>query len=270
MMGYVYFIGDGDGAAIKIGYSASPQKRLAGLQTGSKSNLILLGTLPALSEDRERELHEQFADLRIRGEWFRAESPLTDFVAGLTPTPPLPRRLSVRFKEWAGRQDWPPDLALHVHHAIAYLEMAEHGPMPTLSTATLRDARRSNPPAAFWRLTMPARIQRKRTKGWQMPEGAVYVGRPGPYGNPFTPTECRDAGFTGTDTEIAERCVEAFEAWLGPSWRINWDGPVSETARNRILKKIPELRGKDLACWCPLDEPCHADVLLELANKEPG
>ncbi len=27
-----------------------------------------------------------------------------------------------------------------------------------------------------------------------------------------------------------------------------------------------ELRGKDLACWCPLDGPCHADVLLEIAN----
>ncbi len=31
-----------------------------------------------------------------------------------------------------------------------------------------------------------------------------------------------------------------------------------------------QLRGKDLACWCPLDQPCHADVLLELANASPA
>lgn len=30
---------------------------------------------------------------------------------------------------------------------------------------------------------------------------------------------------------------------------------------------VEELRGKDLACWCPLDQPCHAEVLLELANQ---
>jgi hypothetical protein len=31
-----------------------------------------------------------------------------------------------------------------------------------------------------------------------------------------------------------------------------------------------QLRGKDLACWCPLDQPCHADVLLEIANSGGG
>lgn len=35
-----------------------------------------------------------------------------------------------------------------------------------------------------------------------------------------------------------------------------------------MIESINELRGKDLACWCPLDRPCHADVLLELANQE--
>lgn len=34
----------------------------------------------------------------------------------------------------------------------------------------------------------------------------------------------------------------------------------------RSAADIAELRGKNLACWCPLDQPCHADVLLELAN----
>lgn len=35
-----------------------------------------------------------------------------------------------------------------------------------------------------------------------------------------------------------------------------------------ILSRLHELRGKNLACWCPLNQPCHADVLLKLANRE--
>lgn len=92
----------------------------------------------------------------------------------------------------------------------------------------------------------PKRIQRKRAKGWRMPDGAVYVGRPTVWGNSFR------VGIDGS----AEQCVARY--------------------RNRILENIwsvpnkarikEELAGKDLACWCPLDKPCHADVLLEIAN----
>lgn len=113
---------------------------------------------------------------------------------------------------------------------------------------------------------MPVRIQRSRAKGWRMPEGAVYVGRPTRWGNPFTASQCREAGYRGTDAEISARVVEAFRVWLGPMWRNNWDGPKSESARNRVLGSIGDLRGKDLVCWCRLDQPCHADVLLEIAN----
>lgn len=115
-------------------------------------------------------------------------------------------------------------------------------------------------------MNKPKRIQRRRTKGWRMPPNTVSVTRPGPFGNPFRASECRDAGFTGTDTEIAARCVEAFRTWLGPSWRLNWDGPESEYTRDRLMKNLHKLRGKDLACYCGLDQPCHGDVLLELAN----
>ena len=47
-------------------------------------------------------------------------------------------------------------------------------------------------------------------------------------------------------------------------------GEAAESERQRaaLLARLPELRGHDLACWCPLDGPCHADVLLELANRE--
>ena len=113
----------------------------------------------------------------------------------------------------------------------------------------------------------PIRIQRKRSKGWKVPPDTIYVGRGSSFGNPFRADECRAAGYSGTDAEISERCVEAFRGWLGPFWRNNWDGRVSELARESLFKNLHKLRGKNLACWCPLDQPCHADVLLELANK---
>lgn len=107
---------------------------------------------------------------------------------------------------------------------------------------------------------MAARIQRRRSKGWQMPDGAIYVGRPGMWGNPFSsPTR-----------EVSARM---FRCWLlgtmrGPSvFDCNkvMPGDLAER-RASILGHIGLLRGHDLACWCTLGRPCHADVLLELAN----
>ena len=112
----------------------------------------------------------------------------------------------------------------------------------------------------------PVRVQLRRTKGWRMPANTVSVARPGRYGNPFTAAGCREAGYRGTDDQIAARCVEAFRVWLGPMWRNNWDGDESEKARAALLAGMPELRGKSLACWCTPGSPCHSDVLLELAN----
>lgn len=112
----------------------------------------------------------------------------------------------------------------------------------------------------------PKRIQLSRAKGWRMPAGAVKVDRSTKWGNPFTVAQCREAGYRGSDEQLAARCVEAFRVWLGPMWRCNWDGAESEAARGKILDNIHELRGRDLACWCPPGLPCHADVLLEIAN----
>ena len=78
----VYFILDRERQAVKIGVSDDPKKRLAGLQTSHVGELELLATTPGEFE-RERELHEQFAPLRIRGEWFRATESLMGFVAKL-------------------------------------------------------------------------------------------------------------------------------------------------------------------------------------------
>ena len=118
---------------------------------------------------------------------------------------------------------------------------------------------------------MPKRIQRKRTKGWRMPEGAVYVGRPTRWGNPFRPsprdrrTEARLS--LRYRMALAARRVASFEGWLLRPLHSPWFGLASDAARSKILIALAELRGHDLACWCPLDQPCHADVLLELANE---
>jgi hypothetical protein len=114
----------------------------------------------------------------------------------------------------------------------------------------------------------PLRLQRKRTKGFKLPEGTICVTRGTRFGNPFTLENCRQAGFQGTDDELRLRCVEAFKVWLGPNWEYNWQGEESERRRQAILDALPSLKGKQLACWCPLTRACHCDILCAMANKE--
>ena len=115
--------------------------------------------------------------------------------------------------------------------------------------------------------TQPVRLQRKRTKGWNMQEEsrklnglpATYVGRPTVWGNCI-----------GT--------VEAYGEWLlsGIEGRPSHTGVFGAALdaitgykrREEAVSALPELRGKNLVCWCSLSDECHADVLLELANKE--
>jgi len=98
---------------------------------------------------------------------------------------------------------------------------------------------------------MPIRIQRKRTKGWKMPPNTVYVGRPTKWGNPYK-IDCA----VGIDTRAdAVRLFRDMLKFGNPE-----DYPLDDVIG-------AELRGKNLACWCRLDQPCHADVLLELANN---
>lgn len=121
----------------------------------------------------------------------------------------------------------------------------------------------------------PKRIQRKRTKGWKMPEGAIYVGRPTKWGNPFV--AYRD-GHDGYDPHSVgpEIAVASYRRMLSSEGTV-CSIPVTRWPKGKIpaesmwikIEDIKrELRGKDLACWCPLDQPCHADVLLEIANAE--
>lgn len=120
----------------------------------------------------------------------------------------------------------------------------------------------------------PKRIQRMRVKNWKMPPNTIYVGRPTKWGNPWTIETALNTKFWLPE-ECAQVVVDEFEAWLNNDEDMSmgehlgmWKRPEIQKQRAAILVNIKELRGKDLACWCPLDQPCHANVLLKLANKE--
>lgn len=117
---------------------------------------------------------------------------------------------------------------------------------------------------------MPQRIQLRRTKSWRKPAGAVVVARPSRWGNPFRVVDCIDAGFASDEDQARRVCVDAFRDWLNGNRWADASGEAAERRYDEYRSRIPELRGKDLACWCPLDQPCHADVLLDIANRPRG
>jgi hypothetical protein len=98
---------------------------------------------------------------------------------------------------------------------------------------------------------MAKRVQRKRVAGWRMPPNTVYVGRPTLWGNPYKVTSF-SLKIKGMDRENA---IRMYEGWL--SQKLEADPHF-----------LDPLKGKDLACWCRLDSPCHADILLEFLEKE--
>lgn len=107
-------------------------------------------------------------------------------------------------------------------------------------------------------MTKPIRIQRRRVKGWKMPENTVSVTRPGKFGNPIRVGIYKDY-------EINE-VLRDYKLWL--------DRDLSVRSFENVYGKPPtiheiksELRGKNLACFCPLNKPCHADILLKIANQ---
>lgn len=99
-----------------------------------------------------------------------------------------------------------------------------------------------------------------------MPPDAVYVGRPTRFGNPFTVADARADDPELSETEARARCASLFELWLTAEIRLT--NPDLATRRAEILDRLGELAGRDLACWCPPGLPCHADVLIEIANQE--
>lgn len=118
---------------------------------------------------------------------------------------------------------------------------------------------------------MPERIQRKRSKDWRMPENTVYVGRPSKFGNPWSLKRAYESGLFKPEF-VPQVVVAEFKAWLTREASPNdehlgyWLKPEMVAQKEYILSHLHELKGKNLACWCPAGQPCHADVLLRLAN----
>lgn len=137
---------------------------------------------------------------------------------------------------------------------------------------------------------MPVRIQLSRAKGWRMPPNTVKVDRTTRWGNPFNfrdSQHCWTALHYGEKGDPAGRhaaSVKAFRLWLeggkavheqasfgasdGQRFEAFATSPeVKADAPPSIADVKAELRGKNLACWCKAGDPCHADVLLEIANR---
>ena len=117
----------------------------------------------------------------------------------------------------------------------------------------------------------PRRVQLSRKKGWRMPENTVSVARPGPWGNPFS------VELVGLDIAL-DMFRDLLRGFFDP-YKVSFLTDLQFTglyeAKNKFCHRhgahpaeaVTALRGKNLACWCRLDAPCHADVLLELANQ---
>lgn len=99
---------------------------------------------------------------------------------------------------------------------------------------------------------MAERIQMSRQHPWRKDHpDAVIVARPQRYGNPFVIGTSQNGG-----NITREMAVAAFREAL-----------IDGRLQFNVKEVRVELGGRDLACWCPLDEPCHADVLIEIANR---
>jgi hypothetical protein len=97
-------------------------------------------------------------------------------------------------------------------------------------------------------MTGPVRVQLSRAKGWKMPPNTVSVARPTVFGNHYR--------VNGDGIPDQATAVRLYRHWLTTT--------ESGTRAAESIRSL--LRGKNLACWCPLGSPCHADVLLEVAN----
>lgn len=125
---------------------------------------------------------------------------------------------------------------------------------------------------------MSTRIQMRRTKGWRKPDGAVYVGRPTMWGNPFKIREAIHRGDPLWPYAIRDLTAASDHVWSrGPSGSALTLTSIAPLVVDHVVQmyswwlleqphlmlRLDELAGRDLVCWCPVGTPCHADVLLE-------
>lgn len=110
-------------------------------------------------------------------------------------------------------------------------------------------------------VAQPQRIRLSRARGFRLPANAVVVARPSRLGNPFV------VGKHGTRAQCAGKFYALASGFISLGEGIEPDAQLK--LQRHICRVLPELRGKDLACWCALDGgACHGDVLLWLANPE--
>lgn len=119
---------------------------------------------------------------------------------------------------------------------------------------------------------MAVRIQRRRVKGWRMPPDTVSVTRPGRWGNPFLiGGSCCFGGSMMLDVAdhyswIRTHPERMYAHVPDAATAVAWFRELLIGYPYMVERAQRDLRGKNLACWCRLDQPCHADVLLEVAN----
>ena len=112
----------------------------------------------------------------------------------------------------------------------------------------------------------PIRIQLRRTKGWRMPPNTVKVDRSTKWGNPFVKHLDGFKIEPGLSVAMFGSMLKKEGLWWPNP--LPWPkGKIPAADPTTVADVQQELRGKNLACWCALDRPCHADVLLELANR---
>lgn len=113
-------------------------------------------------------------------------------------------------------------------------------------------------------MTQPERIQRRRTAGWRMPPNTMSVTRPGKHGNPYYPGCGIGYGrFDDTGMPLTYDLTDPRVQVMFFKWHLD-DMKKYQPAEYEAY--LAPLRGKNLACWCKIGAPCHADYLLEIAK----
>jgi len=124
---------------------------------------------------------------------------------------------------------------------------------------------------------MPHRLRFYRRRGFRLPDNALRVARPSRFGNPFLVTQMPGKSWylvylpDNYEGSLEQRILRSRQQTHLTQWKAH---AVAVDCFRELLDQRPlpardleKLRGKDLACYCSLDLPCHADVLLELANR---
>lgn len=114
---------------------------------------------------------------------------------------------------------------------------------------------------------VPMRVQLSRVKGQRLPENTVKVDRSTKFGNPYRVGEAVDMkmarrwGWNISPQGQKMVCTDAQQAVDCFMHALHWDEAMHDWLRQ-------QLGGKNLACWCSLDQPCHADALMTIANSK--